>query len=309
MGDDFTDDQQHTLTTIIIFGAAMSLAGSLFIMSAFISIPKLHNFAFRLVFFMALCDFFHAFGSVFGGIFADGDHPAACRFQAFMIQFGSLASILWVTVISYCIKEVVINRNAYVEENMQSYHLFVWITSVILSSLPFTTGSYGPASGWCWIEKEDVGVMWRFVVFYIPLWFAGLWILWIYYRTIRQLENSMQTVLNRMKFYPLVLLITYFFATVNRVSQIFSDPIFLLACLHYFFSTLSGLFNCFVYGWTPTVRAELTKCCRNDNVQQRLIDFDAQEQSNYEPPVAVSHVVSSLDDVTKDVDPERTLTA
>ena len=37
----------------------------------------------------------------------------------------------------------------------------------------------------------------------------------------------------------------------------------------------------------PTVRAELTKCCRNDNVQQRLIDFDAQEQSNYEPPVAV----------------------
>merc|ERR1719323_362450 len=102
---------------------------------------------------MAICDFLHALGSVFGGRFDDGNHPNSCRFQAFLIQFGSLASILWVTVISYCIKEVVINRNNYVEEDMRLYHAFVWITSLVLSSLPFTTDSYGPASGWCWIRK------------------------------------------------------------------------------------------------------------------------------------------------------------
>jgi len=253
-----------------------------------------------------MCDFLHALGSVFGGTFADGDHPNSCRFQAFLIQFGSLSSILWVTVISYCIKEVVINRNAYVEEDIKKYHAFVWITATVFACLPFTTNSYGPASGWCWIKKEEVGGMWRFVTFYLPLWIAGLWILWIYYRTIRQLENSMQTVLNRMKYYPLVLLITYFFATVNRVSQLFTDPIFILACLHYFFSTLSGLFNCVVYGWTPTVRAELVKCFRNESVEARLIDFDNRaedSESNYQPPVPVSHVISSLDDKEKGTNP------
>jgi len=294
---DFSSAEKDTLTSIMIFGAVCSLAGSLFIIIAFLTIPKLHNFAFRLVFFMAICEFLHALGGALGGSFDDDGNSGTCRFQGFLIQFGSLSSIMWVVVISYCIKQVVINRNAYVEEELWYYHIYVWTSTIILSVLPFSTDSYGPASGWCWISKEDTGIVWRFVSFYVPLWIAGAWILWIYYRTIRQLENSMQVVLNRMKYYPMVLLITYFFATVNRIAQIFTEPIFVLACLHYFFSTLAGFFNCVVYGWTPTVRAEITRCFYNENIEHRLIDFDAN--NSYHPPSTETKVVSSLDNINE----------
>jgi len=262
----FTNEEDSILNFVVIFTSTFSFLGALFIILAYWLLPKLQKFAFRLVFFMAWCDGFHALFRILDGSLAETDRKdnGSCTLLGFLTQFSSLSSILWVSVISYCIKEVVISRNQYVEDAMMYYHVFVWGSSFVISVLPFCTKSYGPAGGWCWIDDSAAGTAWRFISFYLPLWSVITYICYVYYRTLQHLANSMKTVLNRMKYYPAVLLCAYFFATINRLSQVFVNATFTLTLLHYFFTSLGGFFNSIVYGWTPTVRVELVRCMYGD---------------------------------------------
>jgi len=323
----FSEAEKDILTGITIFGAALSLLGASFIIIAYLTLPKLQTFAFKLVFLMAICDFINALGGCMGGSFTDGSEfgnpPGLCSFQGILIQFGSVGSILWVAVISHCIQEVVLKRNMNVEDHMNKYHCLVWGFSIFSTCLPLFTNSYGDASGWCWItnERDDVtgdikgaGHWWRIVCFYIPLWIVIAWVCWIYYRTLKQLKDTMDNVLNRMKYYPVILIASYFFATINRVTQFFTEPVIVLTCLHIFFSGLSGFFNSNVYGWTPAVRAEIIRCCKkDDSMNPRLLgDFDFQdadergEASNYMPPKVTSVVrMPGVDSLDRQVEKDR----
>eukprot|EP00494_Astrolonche_serrata_P032202 UN32471 len=140
------------------------MLGAIFIISMYLYCERLKTFAFRLVFFMAISDFFTAFGGVFGDTFSNDEDSAGCYFQGIVIQLGSLSSILWTTVISHCIQEVVLKRNMNVEEYISYYQGYVYGVTIVLSFLPFTTESYGDASGWCWINRsDDAGKVWRMI--------------------------------------------------------------------------------------------------------------------------------------------------
>merc|ERR1719334_1892422 len=173
---------------------------------------------------LSVCDLILGFGIYLGDGHVDN---SLCDFQAFLIQFGSIAEILWTAVIAYSIREVVLiqPRNVRIEDKMKTYHMFVWSFALITCILPFFSDSYGDADGWCWISKyhehsSTWGTCWRMVCFYIPLWVTIVFIIVIYRRTLRVLDRSAENF-KRMRWYPLVLVVIYFFATVDRISQLF----------------------------------------------------------------------------------------
>merc|ERR1719334_2759279 len=218
---------------------------------------------------LSVCDLILGFGIYLGDGHVDN---SLCDFQAFLIQFGSIGEVLWTAVIAYSIREVVLiqPRNTKIESKMIDYHIFVWTTSFVLSILPFFSNSYGDADGWCWISKYDEhsstwGTIWRMTCFYIPLWVTIIFIIVIYRRTLRVLDRSAENF-KRMRWYPLVLVVIYFFATVDRISQLFGPANYELCLFRVFFASLAGFFNALIYGWTPAVQDKFRTCLHHKGI-------------------------------------------
>ncbi|WVY91095.1 hypothetical protein V8G54_036609 [Vigna mungo] len=114
----------------------------------------------------------------------------------------------------------------------------------------------------------------HFVTFYMPLWGAILYNGFTYFQVIRMLNNatrmavgmSSQTfvsdtrdnmrALNRWGYYPLILIGSWAFGTVNRIHDFFepNHKIFWLTFLDVGTAALMGLFNSIAYGLNSSVR-------------------------------------------------------
>eukprot|EP00494_Astrolonche_serrata_P031915 UN32184 len=128
---------------------------------------------------------------------------------------------------------------------MPYYHGFIWTFSLITSLLPLTTESYGQSGGWCWVKDgEEVDIMWRFVIFYIPLWVAIMYIGYMYYCTYK--EIGLETpIMRQVGLYPAILVFSWFFATINRIQQVADDANYGLTMTHAFLWVYTG----FVIFW------------------------------------------------------------
>jgi len=278
----FSDEQNEALSAIRIIASTISMLGSAFIIVMYWAYTDLRKFAFKLVVMLSICDVIMGFGTYL----EDGNEDnALCRVQAFIIQFGSISGVFWTLVIAYSIREVVLlqPRNLHIEDKMQRFHIVVWSSSLFLSILPFLSNSYGDADGWCWISKygkhqASYGTLWRMVCFYIPLWATIVFIIMIYRRTLRVLDRSAETF-KRMRWYPMVLIATYFFATVDRLWQIFWDANYELCVFRVFFVSLAGLFNVIIYGWTPAVKDKLRTCLHTSG----FLNYEKLNARNSDP--------------------------
>lgn len=262
----FSEQQNTALSAVRIVGSTVSMIGSVFIIMMFWLFTDLRNFAFKLVVMVSVCDLILGFGIYLG----DGnDDNTLCHFQAFIIQFGSISEVLWTAVIAYSIREVVLvqPRNTSVEDKMNTFHIFVWTSALVSCILPIFTDNYGDADGWCWISKygehqKSWGTVWRMICFYIPLWVTIVFIVVVYRRTLKVLDRTGESF-KRMRYYPLVLIIIYFFATVDRIWQMFGTANYELCVFRVFFASLAGFFNALIYGWTPAVQDKVRTCLHN----------------------------------------------
>ena len=69
-------------------------------------------------------------------------------------------------------------------------------------------------------------------------------------------NNSKGGALQRIKYYPVVLFVCYFFATVRRLDELITstDAPFWMAAIQVFMSALLGTGNACVYGLSPVIR-------------------------------------------------------
>jgi len=279
---DFSDHQNEALSAIRIVASTISMIGSTFIIFMYWAYTDLRKFAFKLVVMLSVCDLILGFGNYLG----DGNEDnTLCHLQGFIIEFGSISGVFWTAVIAYSIREVVLlqPRNLNIEDKMKTFHIVVWSSSFILSIVPFFSNSYGDADGWCWISKYGDhsvfwGTFWRMVCFYVPLWITIVFIIIIYRRTLRVLERSAESF-RRMRWYPMVLIITYFFATVDRVWQLFRDANYELCMCRVLFVSLAGFFNVLIYGWTPAVKDKVRTCMH----EHGIAEYEELEESNSDP--------------------------
>jgi len=304
----FTEEQNEALSAIRIIASTISMLGSGFIIAMYLAYRDLRKFAFKLVVMLSICDVILGIGNYMG----DGNQDnSTCHVQGFVIQFGSISGVFWTAVIAYCIWEVVLHRtnNLNIEDKMNTFHIAVWGSSFVLSIVPFFSNSYGDADGWCWISKygkhsEVWGTTWRMICFYIPLWITIVLIIVIYRRTLRVLDRSAETF-KRMRWYPMVLVATYFFATIDRVWQLFGDANYELCVFRVFFVSLAGFFNVLIYGWTPTVKDKLRTCLHNkgfmnyDKLDSR--DSDPYMGSNTKPLLVISDAYGDSTENQEDI--------
>jgi len=355
---EYSSKQVDSLVAVNIFGATLSLVGSLFIICNYCMFTALRkNFAFKLIFMIGISDLILSISNLMGA----PDHGAQCYIQAILQEIGDISGILWVCTVSWTINKLTTLTKLPTKQELKALykrmHIVIFIITIIFALLPLTTSSYGPSGGWCWISMDNpVDIMWRYLLFYVPLWIAIIYMIVIYckvYKRLREIpsDNDMNSgdsydeeetekmnqiddddndttnmvnenggggssksvvsiggnessaevmesrlkrkqnnTLQRMKFYPMILIICYFFATVRRVIDWATEDqtSYVLAVLHTFFAAIPGFLNAIVYGFTKDVKQrdtefiqEYCNCCdTNYSAKQKQVQDHESEDDD-----------------------------
>ncbi|AQK82998.1 G-protein coupled receptor 1 [Zea mays] len=283
--------------------AALSLAGSSFIVICYLLFRELRKFSFKLVFYLAVSDMFCSLFTILGG----PSNAFYCFAHDYSAHFFCVASFLWTTTISFTLHRTVVKHKTDVEEFGSIFHLYVWGTSLSTTVLRSIGSDYGRPGTWCWIQQgsmakacdllccfsffldyyTNISSMCHFfesyvlhlITFYLPLWGAILYNGFTYYEVNRMLNNATQMAagisdqsnqsdiragrkaFNRWGYYPLILIGSWAFATINRLYD-FANPghrIVWLSFLDVGFAGLMGLFNSIAYGLNSSVRRAIAE--------------------------------------------------
>lgn len=183
------------------------------------------------------------------------------------MQFFQVAAFCWSAIISVNLWFVIVRRRLDVDNLHKYYHLAAWTVVAVCVIMPTFTKAYGPASVWCWISKNaSGGNALRFISFYVPFYASWILILILYFWTHRVAANSFQHMredereksqrqIARLRAYPIIFVILYIPATINRVyGWISNNDIFALFLLHSLTSPAVGFVNSIAYGMDTEIR-------------------------------------------------------
>lgn len=222
-----------------------------------------------LIFLLAVSDFVLSISAFFKtSDFNSGKIDAACIAQGVFINFSELSSICWTTIIAYSIflstKSTGINL-------IPKYYLYFFIFSyglpMLLTVIPLFFNGYGPAGAWCWLNTKNLenhaAWVWSLII-YIFNWINIAFNIYavsksISYFKIRTFEvkednleeaNFLKNFCIVLKFFPIILIVCWLPATVNRIYLFISgnENTFLYS-IHALFSNLTGFLNCIVYSY------------------------------------------------------------
>ena len=151
-----------------------------------------------------------------------------------------------------------------------------YIISFTVSIIPWIgidfNNAFEPLGEWCWIgKKNSTEKTLRWTSYYMWLLFVFLSVCILYtlmYIKIRQIdfqskkESRSNQMFDRIKWYPMVLIICFTVAVIRRLLETISNDInipFVIVFFHVFLSSLYGFGNAIVYGLTPRVKKEWKK--------------------------------------------------
>nr|XP_029145558.1 G-protein coupled receptor 1 isoform X2 [Arachis hypogaea] len=235
---------RQILTAVNTGASSLSFVGSGFIVLCYVLFKELRKFSFKLVFYLALSDMLCSFFSIVG----DPAKGFFCYAQGYSTHFFCVASFLWTTTIAFTLHRTVVRHKADVEELEAIFHLYVWGTSLVMTVIRSFGNDHRHFGIWCWTQtgrtgKMAVGISDRL---YVP-----------------DARDNMKS-LNRWGYYPLILIGSWAFGTINLVHD-FIEPghkIFWLSFLDVGMAALMGLFNSIAYGLNSSVRRAI--CERMD---------------------------------------------
>lgn len=262
MAQEFSDDDYQIISKFNQTFAAFSLVGCLFIMVCYWRYADLRNFAFTLVFWMSVTDLIFSIGNIMGDVNGTS-YPATdlCKFQGVLRSFGNLSSLIWAVSIAFTLHLCYLQQRiqfspATADSILPYFHLACWIPTVVLTFLPFSTDSYVDSGGWCSLSPT-----WIWIQFFGPLVIGVVYCCWVYYAIYKKLISNPQTseseLVSRVKYYPAVLIVSKFFAILDRFLRLGDVYWVPLACLHVAFSASQGWMNAVVYGMTDRVRKKI----------------------------------------------------
>ena len=250
---------------------SLSVIGCLFICIVFATCKALHHYSFKMVFVLSL----FGMGSSVAFIIPTYDcstKDPACQAQAIILNFFSLSGVLWTTYMAISLYSIIVRNNMLFERYFNSYLVFVIVLSIVVTIIPFLTGSYGRVSGWCWIDPDSrkIGFYERLFLFFIPLWFLIMCNLSLYIIIIHKMstnlsdESIIRSLSKKLTYYPLILVICFLPYTVKAFLEIFdSESIqsyeFILTLVSGISRSIIGFLNAIVYGNTKKIKETLKR--------------------------------------------------
>jgi hypothetical protein len=193
-----------------------------------------------------------------------------------MIVYFELVSLFWSVAVARVLQKIILQGDKDVEKSERNMQMFCWGVPILMVLLPETTYSYGDSGPFCWIKGATAADQaWRFIVFYLWLWAGIGYVCWVYWKIhiqFRQLGDldpntaegqealAHKRTIERMQWYPLTLIICYFFASINRLYSLgTSNPDFTLLFLHTAFESIKGCANSVIYGYTGNAGSTLKR--------------------------------------------------
>ena len=183
----------------------------------------------------------------------------ACTIQAFVIEFGDIAPIIWNCIMAYNLYSWVCLGK---EHEVLKTH-FPWYLGVTLGlSLSLCTSAllanvYGEATLWCWIISSE----WKYIALYGWVIACAVLMSYLLYRV----QNSVNTRLKIMQqynnqdateteisskifLYVASFLVLWTPGLLDRTAAIVHREVFTLVLLHAWFVPLQGFVNAIIYG-------------------------------------------------------------
>jgi len=175
-----SEQQLYTLTLVERIASALSIAGIVVIICAFAAFKQCRGPIHRLIFINA---FYNAFDitatmiSLSGP--ASGDGSPLCQFQGFLLQMFPVADVLWTFVMAVNVYLIVFRRyDAVALRKLESKYIIVITIVSFIPAFVFLfvrTAEKGPMYGsvtlWCAIAPS--WVLFRIVIYYVPIWWAS----------------------------------------------------------------------------------------------------------------------------------------
>lgn len=94
----------------------LSFFCSLFVILNYIFFPQLRSFAFKLIFYLQISDFFVSISYILI-LFNPEEDKNLCNFQAFLNAFAGLSSVFWASTIGYQVYNSVLNYKMVSKKN------------------------------------------------------------------------------------------------------------------------------------------------------------------------------------------------
>jgi hypothetical protein len=187
------------------------------------------------------------------------------RLQGLLIQWFSLAAILWVVLMAFQMRQWIVAKKhpKRIQNTMRSYLRVIVVSTGILAIILLASGTYGDAYLWCWISPEYELV--RFFCFDMILfasWAVIGFLLWevavsLNVRLKRSsmnarvldLLNSNTAIQKKLTVYVGIFALVWMVAILNRLVEWgVGHVVFGMALLQAMVLPLQGVFNFLAFG-------------------------------------------------------------
>ena len=261
--------QNDLLYAEIVASSAISLVGCGFIIVMYHRFSSLQIFAFKLVYILTLFDILISIFAMIPTQLSPSKSGALCKIQGAIIEFASLAGILWTGGIALILYMQVVLQKSQIHVQCNALLSTILIISIVFSVVPLIFDDYRYVGGWCWItDQSSIGLVFRYTFLYIWVWIVIVFDIYAYLKIIHKIKATMtinnsflhqgKTLVRRLRWYPFILAVCYSPLTIMRVVQtVEQDPPEWLVIFSTALASLLGFFNAIVYGCNNTVKEQV----------------------------------------------------
>ncbi|XP_065647342.1 cyclic AMP receptor-like protein A isoform X2 [Hydra vulgaris] len=299
-------DAPHQCSTVMIiqrFVSTVSLLGCLFIIVVICLFRAYRIFIQRLILFLSISAAFQCISYVISDLYTNN---FVCQFQAFIMQYFSWSTLLWVVVMTMNIILSIYQVSASKFEKY--FHLVAWILPFFWASLPFKGNNYGQAGVWCWIKRDATAL--RFGTWYIPkfiiIFLLVLVFSFILLRVVRQNKqwkgthnttDAKENVLlikevKQLAAYPLIYAILSLPTLIYRIEDAVHPnqlPKYYLLILSVLISPAIGAVNALAFAFYGDIRNKLSfsqlkfatlSCFRSSTNSNVIHNYEVDDEAN-----------------------------
>ena len=257
--------QWSTIRMAECISSSLSVAGIFFILFTTLMIKRLRTRPeFRLIIYLSIADLIWSFTGVLALFTSINNEPIYCSITAAAYYYSYLSSFFWTSVFAYSVYRLT-KYDAFLMEESENILLCLgFLLPIIICSIIYFLGDYGPSEGQGCILKGNLNKEQYLIVdiisLFIPIVFTIIFNVFCFVKAVSHLDRiAFARTVRKLAFsllpYPLIFIITWSGMVVYYIYyDITEDEPYILILLSSVIVKLQGFFNSIVYGFNKNVR-------------------------------------------------------